>query len=152
MCVLHLSYFFWKLWLSFHFLFLKLNLFPALHLCCSPFPSADWALLDCVIDRKVRDIFECYQNIRMLMLECYQNIQDNREYNSVLPFRIILKIFAVNMLGSLRYRSSHKRCSIEIGVLKNFTNLTREQLRQSLFLNKAKSYFIKLYLCFHILG
>ena len=30
--------------------------------------------------------------------ERYQNIQDNPEYNSVLPFRIILKIFAVNML------------------------------------------------------
>ena len=151
MYVLHLSYFFWKLWLSFqsfHFLFLKLNLFPALHLCCSPFPSADWALLDCVIDRKVRDIFE----VILSPLECYQNIQDNREYNSVLPFRIILKIFAVNMLASLRYRSSHKRCSIEIGVLKNFTNLTREQLHQSPFLNKVKSYFIKLYLCFHILG
>ena len=132
----------------FYFLFLKLNLFPALHLCCSPFPSADWALLDCVIDRKVRDIFE----VILSPLERYQNIQDNREYNSVLPFRIILKFFAVNMLGSLRYRSSHKRCSIEIGVLKNFTNLTRKQMCQSLFLNKVKSYFIKLYLCFHILG
>ena len=30
--------------------------------------------------------------------ERYQNIQDNPEYNSVLPFKIILKNFAVNML------------------------------------------------------
>ena len=30
--------------------------------------------------------------------ERYQNIHDNPEYNSALPFRIILKIFAVNML------------------------------------------------------
>ena len=30
--------------------------------------------------------------------ERYQNIQDNPEYNSVLPYRIILNIFAVNML------------------------------------------------------
>ena len=62
---------------------------------CSPFPSADWALLDCVIDRKVRDIiFEAI----LSPSERYQNIQDNPEYNSVLPFRIIQKISAVNML------------------------------------------------------
>ena len=62
---------------------------------CSPFPFADWALLDCVIDRKVRDIiFEAI----LSPSERYQNIQDNPEYNSVLPYRIILNIFAVNML------------------------------------------------------
>ena len=31
--------------------------------------------------------------------ERYQDIQDNPEYNSVLPSRIIMKIFAVNMLN-----------------------------------------------------
>ena len=52
-------------------------------------------MLDCVIDRKVRDIiFEAI----LSPSERYQNIEDNPEYNSVLPFRIILKIFAVNML------------------------------------------------------
>ena len=62
---------------------------------CSPFPSADRVLLDCVINRKVRDIiFEAI----LTPSERYQNIQDNLEYNSVLPFRIILKIFAVNKL------------------------------------------------------
>ena len=72
----------------FYFFFLKLNLFPALHLC-SVLP---WALLDCVIDRKVRDIiFEA-------ILSPSERYQNNPEYNSVLPFRIILKIFAVNML------------------------------------------------------
>ena len=30
--------------------------------------------------------------------ERYKNILDNPEYNSVLPFRKILKIFAMNML------------------------------------------------------
>ena len=77
----------------FCFLFLKLNLFP---LCiCSLFPSADWALIDCVINRKVgRIIFEAI----LSPSERHHNIQDNPEYNSVLPFRIILKIFAVNML------------------------------------------------------
>ena len=62
---------------------------------CFPIPSVDWALLDCVIDRKVLDIiFEAIFSPS----ERYQNIQDNPEYNSVLPFRIILKIFTVNML------------------------------------------------------
>ena len=69
-----------------YFLFLKLNLFPALHLfsLCSVLPfvpsSADWALLDCAIDRRVRDIiFEAILSL-------------SKRY----PFRIILKIFAVN--------------------------------------------------------
>ena len=57
--------------------------------------SADWALLDCVTDRKVRDVIS---EAILSPSERYQNIQDNLEYNSVLPFRIILKIFAVNML------------------------------------------------------
>ena len=62
---------------------------------CTPFPYADWALLDCVIDRKVRDIiFEAILSLS----EHYQNIQDNPECNSVLLFRIVLNIFAVNML------------------------------------------------------
>ena len=55
----------------------------------------DRAFLDCVIDRKVLDITS--EAIRSPS-ERYQNIQDNPEYNSVLPFRIILKIFAVNIL------------------------------------------------------
>ena len=55
----------------------------------------DPALLDCVIDRKVPDITS---EAILGPTERYQNIQDNPEYNSVLPFRIILKIFAVNML------------------------------------------------------
>ena len=52
--------------------------------------------LDYVGDQKVRDIiFEAF----LSPSERNQNIQDNPEYNSVLPFRIILKIFAVNMLS-----------------------------------------------------
>ena len=35
------------------------------------------------------------------------------------------------------FRSSHQRCSIEKGVLENFTNFTGKQLRQSLFFNKV---------------
>ena len=85
----------------FYFLFLKLNLFPALNLCFVPFPfafwvvSVDWALLDCVVDRKLRGIiFEA----NLSPSERNKNIQVNPEYNSILPFKINLKIFAVNML------------------------------------------------------
>ena len=50
-----------------------------------------------VIVQKVRDnIFDAIFSPS----ERYQNIQDNPEYNSVLSFRIKLKIFAVNMLGN----------------------------------------------------
>ena len=72
----------------------------------------DRALLDCVIDRKVSDItFEAI----LSPSEHYQNIQDNPEYNSVLPFRIILKIFAVNML----IKSSHIYARIYFILRKN---------------------------------
>ena len=88
----------------FYFFFLKLNLFPVLH--CALFSlSADRALLDCVIDRKVRDvIFEAI----LSPSERNQNIQDNPQYNSVLSFRIILKIFTVNMLLYVNERTSEK--------------------------------------------
>ena len=70
-------------------------IFPVFPSFLVPFPSADWALLDCVIDRNVRDIiFEAI----LRPPERYQNIQDNPEHNGVLPFRIILRIFVVNML------------------------------------------------------
>ena len=35
-------------------------------------------------------------------------------------------------------RSSHRRCSVRKGVLRNFTKLTGKQLRQRLFFNKIK--------------
>ena len=38
-------------------------------------------------------------------------------------------------LGTLR--SSHQRCSVRKGVLRNFTNFTGKQLHQSLFFNKV---------------
>ena len=71
------------------------------------FPSANWALLDCVIDQKVRDmIFEAI----LSPSERNQNIQDNPEYNSVLAFRIILKMFAVNMLDSKKTKLCRWKC------------------------------------------
>ena len=104
----------------FYFLFLRLNLFPASYIFWFALknfilllqwisycqlsalfffsfwvPSVDWALLDCVVDQNVWGIiFEAI----LSPSERNQSIQDNPEYNSVLPFRKILKIFAVNML------------------------------------------------------
>ena len=43
----------------------------------------------------------------------------------------------MNFLQYILDRSSHKRCSKEIGVLKNFTKFTIKHLCQSLFFNKA---------------
>ena len=36
-----------------------------------------------------------------------------------------------------KYRSSHQRCSMRKGVLRNFTKFTGKHLRQSLFFNKV---------------
>ena len=41
------------------------------------------------------------------------------------------------MLMISRFRSSHRRCSIKIGVLKNFAKFTGKHLCQSLFFNKV---------------
>ena len=38
--------------------------------------------------------------------------------------------------SDLQYRSSHQRCSVKKGVLRNFTKFTGKHLRQSLFFNK----------------
>ena len=45
-------------------------------------------------------------NPRLLFLSryCLQNFQNNPEYNGVLSFRIILKIFAVNILSIILYQ------------------------------------------------
>ena len=82
----------------FYFFFLKLNLFPVLYLCSVlPFCRLSVVTL-CVIDQKVQDIiFEAI----LSPSERYQNMQDNPEYNRVLPFRIILKIFYMNMFKQM---------------------------------------------------
>ena len=83
-------------YLSIYLFLIPKTEFASSFVLCSPFLSGWRLLLDCVINRKVRDIIlEAIRNPS----ERYQNIQDNPEYNSVLPFRIILKIFAVNMLS-----------------------------------------------------
>ena len=43
----------------------------------------------------------------------------------------------VNCFKISRYRSSHQRCSIKKGVLRNFTKFTGKPLCQSLFFNKV---------------
>ena len=42
-------------------------------------------------------------------------------------------------------RSSHQRCSIKIGVLKNFAKFTGKHLCQSLFFNKVADGRLQLY-------
>ena len=57
----------------------------------------------------------------------------------------LLNIFVSNSSNSYN-RRSHRRCSIEIGVLKNFTNFTGKHLCQSLLFSKVRPYacnFIK---------
>ena len=52
---------------------------------------------------------------------------------AVLNQAFIAELYIVYLYS---FRSSHQRCSIEVGVLKNFTKFTGKHLRQSLFLNK----------------
>ena len=56
------------------------------------------------------------------------------------------KIFLKNFIASLwkyvfvtQMRSSHQRCSVNKGALRNFTKLTRKHLCQSLFFNLLKN-------------
>ena len=57
------------------FLISKTEFVSSFALLCSPFPSADWPLLDCAIDRKVRYIIfgailslsELYQKVRIIL-------------------------------------------------------------------------------------
>ena len=64
---------------------------------CSPFPTERFQTA--LLIKKYEVLFS---RLFLAPSERNQNIQDNPEYNSVLPFRIILKIFAVNMLCLFR--------------------------------------------------
>ena len=64
---------------------------------CSPFPTEQFQTA--LLIKKYEALFS---RLFLGPSERNQNIQDNPEYNSVLPFRIILKIFAVNMLCLFR--------------------------------------------------
>ena len=70
---------------------------------CSPFPSGFLLSTErfqtALLIKKYEALFS---RLFLAPSERNQNIQDNPEYNSVLPFRIILKIFAVNMLCLFR--------------------------------------------------
>ena len=45
--------------------------------------------------------------------------------------------YSVSGVYSLRLRSSHQRCSMKKGILKNFPKFTGKHLRQNLFFNKV---------------
>ena len=68
-------------------------------------------------------LYEVLAKVRVVVFEAilspserYQNIQDNPECNSVLPFRIILKIFVVNILVTF----TKVRVSVQDVVLSNY--------------------------------
>ena len=44
---------------------------------------------------------------------------------------------SLEVLLETQYRSSHQRCSVKKGVLRNFAKSTRKHLRQGLFFNKV---------------
>ena len=75
---------------SFLFLITKIE-FVSSFVLSSPFSSGCRLLFDCVIDLIVRDII---LEAILSPSESYPNIQYNPEYDSILPFRIILKTFA----------------------------------------------------------
>ena len=91
---------------SLFFLCLKLNLFPAFHLCSVlPFLQGSFCRPHILLQTKlfytallIKKYETLFSRLFLAPSERNQNIQDNSEYNSVLPFRIILKIFVVNML------------------------------------------------------
>ena len=60
-----------------------------------------------------------------------------------LYFERMLRTFALRswkMIFLLLYTSSHQRCTIEKGVLRNFTKFTGNHLCQSLFFNKVADF------------
>ena len=54
-----------------------------------------------------------------------------------MPFGRALRDGSEFMNGGFEYRSSHRRCSVKKGVLRNFAKLTGKHLCQRLFFNKA---------------
>ena len=81
--VLQLSYFYNSCsYLSSLLFLIPKTEFVSSFVLTSPFPSECRLLLDCVIDQKVQDII---LEAILSPSERYQSIQDNPEYNSVLP-------------------------------------------------------------------
>ena len=63
------------------------------------------------------------------ILSCFQNLENNKDS--------ISNGKDYKGLEYNWYRTSHRRCSIKKGVLKNFTKFTGKHLCQSLFFNKV---------------
>ena len=54
--------------------------------------------------------------------------------NAVIKFKSLMSSMVIS---KARCKSSHQRCSVEKGVLRNFTKFTVKHLSQSLFFNKG---------------
>ena len=61
-------------------------------------------------------------------------------------FREKMKSSLISLVNFRIYRSSHRRCSIRKGVLRNFAKFTRNHLCQSPFFNKVAGPGLQLYL------
>ena len=70
-----------------------------------------------------------------------QNIQDNHEYNSALPFRIVLKIFAVNMRTG-----SPSKSSIPLQKVINYCEMVEVETVLRKFLISYETHYLKLLL------
>ena len=65
----------------------------------------------------------------------------HRAYKIFCEFSEILRKFlSLSIYFSLNFRSSHRRCSVRKGVLRNFTKFTEKHLRQSIFFNKVAGF------------
>ena len=65
----------------------------------------------------------------------YQKLKNSHNFSSLSFYLVFQNTKRLNE----PYRSSHPRCSIKKGVLKNFAKFTGKHLCQSLFFNKVDS-------------
>ena len=71
---------------------------------------------------------------------CFKICIIRQSFSVVMPLKDRLyQIYELDCKQSegILYRSSHRRCSVKKGVLKNFTKFTGKHLCQSLFFNKV---------------
>ena len=63
--------------------------------------------------------------------------QSDKRWKTSLIKLVFSKIYKSNYHNSRSYRRSHRMCSIQKGVFKNFAKSTRKHLCQSLYFNKV---------------
>ena len=80
----------------------------------------------------------CLQNYQeQLWFATFRRVHSNSKELSHLPWQNKKFLFRRLLVIPSQNRSSHRRCSVRKGVLRNFAKFTGEHLCQSLFLNKV---------------